>query len=60
MRKIYPLLCVLFLIYWGCEDEQEDGPITFDKTYDGISGHSVQQTTDGVWLIRTDSEGRTE
>ena len=20
MKKLYPLLCVLFLIYWGCED----------------------------------------
>ena len=21
MKKLYPLLCVLFLIYWGCEEE---------------------------------------
>ena len=26
MKKLYPLLCVLFLIYWGCEDEiQKEG-----------------------------------
>jgi len=23
MKKLYPLLCVLFLIYWGCEDEYD-------------------------------------
>ena len=23
MKKLYPLLSVLFLIYWGCEEEQE-------------------------------------
>ena len=23
MKKLYPLLSVLFLIYWGCEDEKE-------------------------------------
>jgi len=24
MKKLYPLLSVLFLIYWGCEDESND------------------------------------
>jgi len=24
MKKLYPLLSVLFLIYWGCEDKEED------------------------------------
>jgi len=23
MKKLYPLLSVLFLIYWGCEDEYD-------------------------------------
>ena len=23
MKKLYPLLSVLFLIYWGCEEEQQ-------------------------------------
>ena len=23
MKKLYPLLSVLFLIYWGCEEEQD-------------------------------------
>ena len=24
MKKLYPLLCVLFLIFWGCEEEQPE------------------------------------
>ena len=24
MKKLYPLLSVLFLIYWGCEDNKND------------------------------------
>ena len=24
MKKLYPLLSVLFLIYWGCEEEQPE------------------------------------
>ena len=24
MKKLFPLLCVLFLIYWGCEDNKTD------------------------------------
>ena len=77
MRKLYLLLPILFLIYWGCEDEKEDEPITFVKTFGGSDydyGSSVEQTTDGgyiitgytssfgnggwdVWLIKTDSNG---
>ena len=26
MKKLYPFLSVLFLIYWGCEDEKDTAP----------------------------------
>ena len=33
MKKLYPLLSVLFLIYWGCEDETDDNtPEVVDDT----------------------------
>ena len=34
MKKLYPLLSVLFLIYWGCEDKSNDGEN--DKNVDEI------------------------
>ena len=34
MKKLYPLLSVLFLIYWGCEDESNDDEN--DKNVDEI------------------------
>ena len=39
MKKLYPLLSVLFLIYWGCEDEQ--GTITLWGT-----DYSIENTTE--------------
>ena len=29
MKKLYPLLSVLFLIYWGCSSQE---PINFETT----------------------------
>ena len=62
MKKLYLLLSVLFLIYWGCEDDKEEEPIKFVKTFGGSGsdyGRSVQRTTDGGYIITggTDSFG---
>ena len=55
MKKLYPLLFVLFLISWGCEEEQIGNSfIQFVQTFggsDGDSGYSVQQTEDGGYII---------
>jgi hypothetical protein len=32
MKKLYPLLSVLFLIYWGCEEEQPEDTTPQDTT----------------------------
>ena len=33
MKKLYPLLSVLFFIYWGCEDKTDDNTpeVVFDN-----------------------------
>jgi len=36
MKKLYPLLSVLFLIYWSCDEEQDTTPPTVS-----ISSHST-------------------
>ena len=62
MKKLYLLLPILFLIYWGCEDDKEEEPIKFVKTFGGSGSEyvrSVQRTTDGGYIITggTDSFG---
>ena len=57
MKKLYPLLSVLFLIYWGCEEEvvEDTTPPTVS-----ISSHSSGQTVNEIITITVttqDNEG---
>jgi hypothetical protein len=57
MKKLYPLLSVLFLIYWGCEDEQPED--TTPPTV-SISSHSSGQSVNEIITITVttqDNEG---
>ena len=55
MKKLYPLLIISILIYWGCEDAQDTTPPTVS-----ISSHSSGQTVNGIITITVttqDNEG---
>jgi len=55
MKKLYPLLSVLFLIYWGCEDKEEDTtPPTVSITFSPIDYVSEIVS---ITCISTDNEG---
>ena len=59
MKKLYPLLSVLFLIYWGCEEEQPEEVDTTPPTV-SISSHSSGQTVNEIITITVttqDNEG---
>ena len=43
MRKLYLLLPILFLIYWGCEDSKEEETIPTEVTLWGVV-YSVEDT----------------
>jgi len=56
MKKLYPLLPVLLLIYWGCEDSKDDEKsfTVYTNLFGGggdDGGCSVEQTTDGGYII---------
>ena len=40
MKKLHPLLSVLFLIYWSCEDKTETGVTLWGVVY------SIENTTE--------------
>ena len=59
MKKLYPLLSVLFLIYWSCADEVEEEQDTTPPTV-AISSHSPGQTvneTITITVTTQDNEG---
>ena len=43
MKKLYPLLSALFLIYWGCEDGQDKTPpkVTITSPQDGSNVYEI-------------------
>ena len=51
MKKLYPLLSALFLIYWGCEEQTEEDTMlpfqTFSNTYGTGTGLKIRDNTDG-------------
>jgi hypothetical protein len=57
MKKLYPLLSVLFLIYWGCEEEQEvdTTPPTVTISYPLTNSTVSEMVT--INCISSDNEG---
>jgi Leucine-rich repeat (LRR) protein len=55
MKKLYPLLSVLFLIYWGCEEEQDTTPPTVS-----ISSHSSGQSVNEIITITVTTQDNEE
>jgi Leucine-rich repeat (LRR) protein len=51
MKKLYPLLIISILIYWGCEDAQDTTPPTVS-----ISSHSSGQTVNEIVTITVTTE----
>nr|AGO88093.1 hypothetical protein [uncultured bacterium 405006-B04] len=55
MKKLYPLLCVLFLICWGCEEEQDTIPPTV-SIQSPITNQSINEIVTIV-VETNDNEG---
>jgi len=57
MKKLYPLLSVLFLIYWGCEDPKEEDTekptVTITSPQDGSTVYEIITIT----CMSSDNEG---
>ena len=54
MKKLYPLLCVLFLIYWGCEDEIQKEDLTCN-TICGFIEERYNESMNLVYNIMVES-----
>ena len=49
MKKLYPLLSVLFLIYWGCDDPKEENkptPVTLSLDSSDVLKWDMNEDTD--------------
>lgn len=55
MKKLYPLLSVIFLIYWGCEEEQDTTPPTVTITFPQNNSSVSEMVT--ITCISSDNEG---
>ena len=55
MKKLYPLLSVLFLIYWGCEEEQDTTSPTVSIS-SPVSGQTVNEIIT-ITVTTQDNEG---
>jgi uncharacterized protein YjbI with pentapeptide repeats len=61
MKKLYPLLCVLFLIYWGCEEEQDvdttpptvsiSSPVSGQTVYEIVTITVTTQDNEGIGKV---------
>ena len=55
MKKLYPLLSVLFLIYWGCEEEIDTTPPTVTVTFPQNNSSVFEMIS--ITCISSDNEG---
>ena len=59
MKRLYPLLSVLFLIYWGCEEEQPEEVDTEKPTVTITSPQDGSTVSDSITItcMSSDNEG---
>ena len=57
MKKLYPLLSVLFLVYWGCEEPTEPDTTPPSVTITSPQSGSTVSEVVSVTCISTDNEG---
>ena len=55
MKKLHPLLSVLFLIYWGCEDTKKEDNIPTEVILWGVD-YSIENTTE-LYLLNSGLTG---